>query len=81
METPEKYPSPVACAILWRLPSLFGDDTHAEVPIQCVYHSTEYAFVWSSASVGCESGPPTRVRNKNADRSERETPRPLMKLK
>ena len=50
--------------------------THAEVAIQCVHQSTEYNFVWSSASVGCESGPPTRVRNKKADRCERKTPRP-----
>ena len=29
MEAVKKCPCPSACASLWRLPSLFGDDTHA----------------------------------------------------
>ena len=30
-EAPQTCPCPAACASLWRLPSLFGDDTHAVV--------------------------------------------------
>ena len=32
VEALKKYPCPAACARLWRQPSLFGDDTHAEYP-------------------------------------------------
>ena len=31
MEAPEKYPCIASCASSWRLPRLFGDDTHAAV--------------------------------------------------
>ena len=47
---------------------------------QCWHLSTEHALAWSSASVGCESGPSIRARNMDAGRSERETPRPLVKV-
>ena len=29
VEALKKCPCPAACASLWKLPSLFGDDTHA----------------------------------------------------
>ena len=47
---------------------------------QCGHLSTEYTLAWSSASVGCESGPSIRDRNKDAGTSERKTPRPLVKV-
>ena len=44
------------------LVGLFGDDT---------------LCVWSTVSVGCEPGPPTRALTRDVGRSERETPDPL----
>ena len=69
-----KYSCPAVCAIQWRQPSLFGDDTHAVV--------TRPKWAWrartTQGAVPCAGGlrawPIDRCSSKDTGKGERKTP-------
>ena len=74
MEAPRKCPCPAACVSLWRLPSLFGDDTHcggctAKVGIR----ARDTHRVVSNVG-GLRAWPIDRCSDKDAGRSQRKPP-------
>ena len=78
MEAPWKCHCPAACASLWRLPCLFGNDTHAVVaqPKWASGHGPHCVCVVNRVG-GLRAWSTDKCSNKDAGENERKTPTPL----
>ena len=73
VEAPQISPCPAACVSLWRLPSVFGDDMR-RLHGQSGHESTDCTLSVVHCVGGWKNWPMNMCSNKDAGRSQRETP-------